>query len=675
MGLDDSATDIEGGMRGFLPNAGELPSRIGRYTIERLLGRGSFGSVYLAIEDGEISRKVALKVLHTSVNSASVRAALHETQVLAQLEHPSIARVLDGGSTTTGEAFIALEFIDGPTLGEWCRLSSPSFAARLAILEDVAAAIDFAHDRGIIHRDLKPSNILVKGSDGSPRIGVVLDFGIASILTVDDQVSTAPEMSTLSAQFVACRGGTMESMAPEQFLLGASPSARSDLYSLGVLLYWIIAEKPPFVRLSPGEIEAFVNRVRSDPPSPIRSVEPVSGVVMTHAQLRDLNAVLTRALAKNPADRFVTAAEFAGDLVRLRLGQPTNTIPPGLRAPIYRFVLQHKATASAVLAVVLILAVALLLVFGFAVKERAARLAATEALARNTILAEAMRGNLRALVGDFAALGNVPQLLEYWPQILAAYETLDGRDSLSLAQQRTVYAEQLTKAERAGEAIEQLQEVTRVVGLLDAPKFAAKVRLSLGFALEEALRTEEALEVIEGAIANDLPDLDAADVTNHPWFFHALRGRLLSKLGRQVEGIAAIREAIVMQDRAIGGRGSLNDTQMRAVLVGELIRAERIKEALVEGDALLADIERGSTAAKSIGVAAWREKVRTDLLRLRLEQAPEAEAARLALQLREATLQWHRLTGPASDKFDAINRTLEKRGFAPITEADSLETR
>jgi hypothetical protein len=180
------------------------------------------------------------------------------------------------------------------------------------------------------------------------------------------------------------------------------------------------------------------------------------------------------------------------------------------------------------------------------------------------------------------------------------------------------------------------------------------------------------LAVIDGAIADDLPRLDQAEVRNHPWFFHALRGRLLCTLGRHDEGVAALREAIVAQDRTIGGKGSLNDSQLRGVLISELIKAGRTDEALREGDALVADIDANKTAAASAGVLAWRERTRTDLVRLRLERASDADAPRLAAELRQAAIEWRRLTAPSPDKFTAINGTLSKRGFAPITEEEAL---
>ena len=641
--------------------------RIGRYRVERALGTGSFGDVSLAIEDGPLARRVALKRVRPHARGAALDAALREAKLVARLDHSSISRVLDAGATGDGGAFIALEYIDGLTLAEWCAERAPSIEARLAVLEDVADAIGYAHDRGTIHRDLKPANIMVREMGAERATGVVLDFGVAAI--VDDTDDAAPA-STLEATISVRRAGTLETMAPEQFILGALPSVRADIYSLGVLLYWAVVGRPPFARNSTSDVLGFARRVQDEPAAPIREADLSAEVRISRAQLRDLNAVLARALAKDPALRYGSAIEFKAELARLRQGEPTDATAPGALARVRRFAARNKVPVAAAAVVMATLGASTAVVATFAASEREARIDASKTLERNTVLTEAMRGNLRALVGDFAALGNMPQLLGYWPKILEAYESMEGRDSMTLAQQRTLYAEQLTKSERAPEAIQQLQEALRITGLHNEPEVAAKIRLRLGLALEESGRTEEALAVIEGAIANDLPNLDPAEVTNHPWFFHALRGRLLSTLGRKDEGVAAIREAIVLQDRAIGGKGSLNDSQLRGVLISELIKADRIDEALAGGDALIADIALNKTAERWAGVVAWRERTKSDLARLRLERASDADAPALAAELRTAAIEWRRLTGPSPDKFIAINRTLEKRGYPPITEEE-----
>ena len=670
MDFDGAATSIDGCGLGDGYADGDAPVRIGRYRVERPLGSGSFGAVYLATEDGPLARKVALKLVRPSATGVALDAALREARLLARLEHPSIARVLDAGVVGDGRAFLALELIEGPVLGTWCTESSPRFGERLRVLEDITAAIAFAHDRGTIHRDLKPANIMIRHATDSRPMGVVLDFGVAAIVDDEDARADPNPASTLEGTISARRAGTLETMAPEQFILGAVPSVRAELYSLGVLLYWSMCGRPPFARTSSGDVLGFVRRVQNEPPPPIRHADLVSGVRVSRTQLRDLNAVLARALAKDPAPRYSSAGEFGDELARLRRGEPTDAAAPGWFARSRRFVARNKAPVAAAVVVIATLIAATAVVGEFAASEREARIAATKTLERNTVLADAMRGNLRALVGDFAALGNMPQMLAYWPRILSSYEAMDGRDSIALAQQRTLYAEQLTKAERAPEAIEQLQEALRAASLHDEPEVAAQIRLRLGLALEEAGRIDEALAVIDGAIANDLPKLDPADVTNHPWFFHGLRGRLLTTLGRRDDGIAAIREAILLQDRAIGGKGSLNDSQLRGVLISELIKADLTDEALAEGDALVADIERNKTAERSAGVVACRERTRSDLLRLRLERASDADAPRLAAELRAVAIEWSRLTGPRADKFSAINRTLEKRGYPPITEEE-----
>ena len=647
-------------------HAEEFPARIGRYRLDRLIGSGSFGDVSLAIEDGPLQRRVALKRVRPNARGAALDAALHEAKLVSRLDHPSIARVLDADSSGGGGAYIALEYIEGLTLSEWCAQRAPEFRSRLAVIEDVAEAMAYAHERAVVHRDLKPSNIIVREKEGERPRGVVLDFGVAALVDEGGE----RDASTIEPTVLVRRAGTLETMAPEQFVLGALPSVRADLYSLGVLLYWAVVGRPPFARNSTSDVLGFARRVQDEPAAPIREADLSAEVRISRAQLRDLNAVLARALAKDPALRYGSAIEFKAELARLRQGEPTDATAPGALARVRRFAARNKVPVAAAAVVMATLGASTAVVASFAASEREARIDATKTLERNTVLTEAMRGNLRALVGDFAALGNMPQLLGYWPKILEAYESMEGRDSMTLAQQRTLYAEQLTKSERAPEAIQQLQEALRITGLHNEPEVAAKIRLRLGLALEEAGRIDEALAVIGGAIANDLPKLDPADVTNHPWFFHGLRGRLLTTLGRQDDGIAAIREAIMLQDRTIGGKGSLNDSQLRGVLISELIKAGRIDEALHEGDALVADIERNKTAERSAGVVAWRERTRSDLLRLRLERASDADAPRLAAELRAVAIEWSRLTGPRAGKFSAINRTLEKRGYPPITEEE-----
>jgi tRNA A-37 threonylcarbamoyl transferase component Bud32/tetratricopeptide (TPR) repeat protein len=668
MTQDDPATSLPGWRTKTGGESEESPARIGRYRLDRLLGRGSFGDVWLAVEYGPLQRRVAVKRVRPNSRGAALDAALREARLVSRLDHPAIARVLDAGSSGDGGAYIALEYIEGLTLSEWCLRRAPELQTRLAVLEDVAEAMAYAHERAVIHRDLKPSNIVVRENEGERPRGVVLDFGVAALVDEGGE----RDASTLEPTVLVRRAGTLETMAPEQFVLGASPSTRADIYALGVLLYWTMTGRPPYARSSGADTEGFVNRVRTQPVPPIRERELAENLNVARSQIRDLNAVLARALAKDPGQRYAGAGEFAGELGRLRRGEPTDATAPGTLARSRRFVLRNKVPVAAASAVILTMGATTALVAEFAARERAARVEATDALARSQIMGNALRENLKAMLSDLGSLGNMPQTLAFQAQVLDAYERLEGRDSKQLAEQRVGYAEYLTKSERTTEAIGQLEEALRVALIHEDVALSAMIRLRLGFALEGAGRLAEALAAIDGAIADDLPRLDPEEVRNHPWFFHGLRGRLLCTLDREEEGFAALREAIAAQDRVIGGKGSLNDSQLRGVLISELIKADRIDEALAEGDALLADIERNGTAAASVGVVAWRERTRADLARLRLERASDADAPRIAAELRQVALEWRRLTGPSPDKFTAINGTLSKRGFTPITEEDAL---
>jgi serine/threonine-protein kinase len=229
MDFDGAATSIDGCGLGHGYADGDRPVRIGRYRVERPLGSGSFGTVYLATEDGPLARKVALKLVRPSATGVALDAALREARLLARLEHPSIARVLDAGVVGDGRAFLALELIEGPVLGTWCTESSPGFGERLRVLEDITEAIAFAHDRGTIHRDLKPANIMIRHATDSRPMGVVLDFGVAAIVEDEDTRADPNPGSTLEATISARRAGTLETMAPEQFILGAVPSVRAEL--------------------------------------------------------------------------------------------------------------------------------------------------------------------------------------------------------------------------------------------------------------------------------------------------------------------------------------------------------------------------------------------------------------------------------------------------------------
>src|SRR6516164_7327107 len=222
------------------PEAQALGERIGRYRLLQKIGEGGLGLVYMAEQEEPVRRRVALKVIRLGMDTQSVIARFEaERQALAMMEHPNIAKILDGGVTETGRPYFVMDLVQGLPITQFCDEAKLSTRGRLDLFRDVCSAIQHAHQKGIIHRDIKPSNILVTlhGEKPVPR---VIDFGIAK---ATQQRLTEKTLFTEFQQFI----GTPAYMSPEQATLsGFDIDTRSDIYSLGVLLYELLTGKTPF---------------------------------------------------------------------------------------------------------------------------------------------------------------------------------------------------------------------------------------------------------------------------------------------------------------------------------------------------------------------------------------------------------------------------------------------
>jgi serine/threonine-protein kinase len=308
--------------------AGPLPDRIGSFRVVREIGRGGMGRVYLGERaDGGFEQRVALKLIQHGAPGI-VRRFVEERRILALLEHPGIARLVDGGITAGGMPYFAMELVEGEPIDRYCTTHELSIDRRIDLFVTVCEAVSYAHQHLIIHRDLKPSNILVR-ADGQVKL---LDFGIAKLLGPQGAGDlTRTEFSAMTPEFAA----------PEQ-VRGTSISTATDVYSLGVLLYMLLTGKRPYdVRgKSPAEIERIV--CTDIPPKPSTQVP-----VTTARRLRgDLDLIVMTTLQKDEGRRYQSPAALAQDLQRFRQGRAILARPDSARYRLAKFIGRNRATVA-----------------------------------------------------------------------------------------------------------------------------------------------------------------------------------------------------------------------------------------------------------------------------------------------------------------------------------------
>lgn len=318
-------------------------SRVGPYRVIREIGRGGMGSVYLAVRDDDQFRKeVAIKFIRHGMDTEDVLSRFrHERQILANLEHPYIARLLDGGTTRDGRPYFVMEYVTGQPLDQWCREQIPiNIKARCELFLRICEAVTHAHRNLVVHRDLKPANIFVM-ADGSPRL---IDFGVAKLL---DQESGGRDAATM----VAVRALTPDYPSPEQIRAERITTA-TDVYSLGAIFYELLSgvRAQRFTTLGTREIERVVCDV--DPPSlgsavPSELRRRVSG---------DLEAIVAMAMRKEQALRYPSVEQMAADIQRHLSGWPVRARDGSFRYFVAKYVRRNRApiAVSVLLAAVLV---------------------------------------------------------------------------------------------------------------------------------------------------------------------------------------------------------------------------------------------------------------------------------------------------------------------------------
>lgn len=367
--------------------------QLGAWRIVRAIGRGGMGVVYLAErQDGEFHQQAALKMLRGRDDSEATNRLVAERQILANLEHPNIARLLDGGSSEDSGPWFALEYVDGVAIDAWCDSRRLDIAARLRLFLEICGAVSFAHEHLVVHRDLKPGNILV---DASGRV-ILLDFGIAKLLD-----TSAAQTGT------ALRAFTAEYAAPEQ-IRGEVMSTAVDVYALGVILCELLSGRRPYRVTNPSAAAFERAAIEQDALRPstlvtgksrrgtstdveasaIADRRALTPQALRHHLQGDLDAVVLKALRKEPSERYSNVRDMAADIRAMLSHRPVHARRGGLRYVARRFLWRNRIAVAMASLAVLALVAGLVIALGQAHEARLQRDTARQSLAFMTQLFE-----------------------------------------------------------------------------------------------------------------------------------------------------------------------------------------------------------------------------------------------------------------------------------------------
>jgi serine/threonine protein kinase/tetratricopeptide (TPR) repeat protein len=590
--IADSATGFDSGPSSARSLTEGPGSCIGPYRLTRMVGEGGMGAVFLAEQEHPVRRTVALKVIKPGMDSAQVVARLEaERQALALMDHPNIARFLDAGTTgevagrasrvagrednetfssstcyappatTSGRPYFVMEAVDGVPITDYCDRNRLTPKVRLELFVLVCQAIQHAHQKGIIHRDVKPSNVLVTLVDGRPTPKVI-DFGIAKAI---DQRLTEKTLFTQFGVIV----GTPEYMSPEQaHLSGLEIDTRSDIYSLGVLLYELLTGTTPLDRrrVRDAAFTEVLRRIREEePPKPstrLATTEQTASIAVSRgtepARLArlirgDLDWIVMKALEKDPARRYETADGLARDVARYLNGDPVEAGPPSASYRLWKFATKHHALLATAGAFVALLMAATAISSWQAVRAtRAERHAVDEA--GHAVAAEAAareeRNHALAAEGEAVAQRNAAvkakKEAEQQATIARAVNDFLRNDLLAEASpEKNARNKKVTVEELLSRA------AAKISGRFEhQPEVEAAVRLTIGEALQELGLSAEASPHLERAVEIRRRVLGPE---HHDTIVAQYKlGGLYVFLGRYREAETLLRQTVDAARRALG---------------------------------------------------------------------------------------------------------------------------
>lgn len=530
-----------------------LGESIGHYVIRRVLGEGGMGVVYLAEQMAPIQRNVALKLVRLGMDSREVIARFEsERQALAKMNHPNVAQVIDAGATDSGRPYFVMEYIDGAPITDYCDAHRLNTAERLALFLNVCAGVQHAHQKGIIHRDLKPTNVLVAQADGKP-VPKIIDFGVAKATA---QRTLEKTLFTQAGMLI----GTPEYMSPEQAgLSNLDVDTRTDVYSLGVLLFELLVGALPF---EPSELrragyDEMRRRIREDEPArPSAKLSTLHGDADTLAQNRrtdgaslirmlrgDLDWITMRALAKAPDRRYSSPHDLAADLQRHMRDEPVTAGRPTATYRLAKFARRNKLVVIATCAVAVSLIAGIVAATYGLVQARQSERVAREEARTSAEVSDFLAGLFRNVAPSERDADSVTarEVLDRGVQRIR--EELSGEPAVQsrlMLEMGKVYAQLglLPEAQRLyEEASEIRQHLTGVTAMQRSESVAglAGVKYLAGEHSEAIALYEEAIELLQSSD-------EQIDTVWLATIYRSLGG-VLDTLAKHEEALAALHHA------------------------------------------------------------------------------------------------------------------------------------
>jgi tetratricopeptide (TPR) repeat protein len=606
----------------LLPDAGPdhqpRRKRVGPYELDRLLGRGGMGAVYLAHRaDGQFEQKVAIKLIDLPLATDLFRERFRqERQILAELQHPYIARLLDGGVTADGDLYLVMEYVDGVPIHRFCEQQRLSVPQRIALFMRACEAVQFAHQNFVVHRDLKPDNILV-AEDGTPRL---LDFGTAKLLS--------PSLAGLDSKLT--REGylsfTPQYASPEQ-VLGNPITTASDTYSLGVLLYLLLTGTLPYelkVLTTAEMLRVICEQALRRPAEATDSHERLDA---------DLEAILLKALRKEPQERYLTAEQLASDLRAYLEGLPVGARRGTIRYRAGKFIRRHRfsVAAAALLAASLIAGVT-----GVLWQARVAN--------EERRQAEARSADLRQLSNSL--LSELDEAIKQLPGSTGAQSLLVTR-----------VLEHLDRMAREAQGHRQTQ-----LDLVDAYTRLGNIQgnaydQNLGDPSGALVSLGKALAIVGPLVASDSKDRQAARALA---LVQQSRSEILWQTDRTPEAVPVMREALKNWDALIA------DPHAPAALVCDVSSAYGTL-----GD-LLGQNGTASLADSAGAVAAYRQSVALDHRVLGID--PNYVRAKRGLSINRMKIGSVEMETDPAEALKEFRTALRQLDALPKAEQDSLPT-